>query len=75
MYIPFEVHIHAGTYRFSLSVATTHAAITQQRGQVQRATQKLVEANASQHCEYKRVFFIAGLENGLEWWMEWMMEF
>ena len=75
MYIPFEVHIHTGTYQFSISVATTHAAITQQRGQVGRATHKLVEANISQHCEYERVVFIAGLENGLEWWMEWMMEF
>jgi len=42
---------------------------------VGRATQKLVEAKISQHSEYKRVVFIAGLENGLEWWMEWMMGF
>ena len=42
----------------SLSLATTHAAITQQRGQVGRATQTLVEANTSQHCEYEIVVLI-----------------
>ena len=54
MYIPFEVHIHTGTYQFSLSAATTHTVITWQRGQVGGAVQKLVEAGTSQQCEFER---------------------
>ena len=54
MYIAFEVHVHTGTYQFSLSAATTHTAISRQRGQVGGAAQKLVEANTSQQCEFER---------------------
>ena len=78
MYIAFEVHILTGTYQFSLSAATTHTAITWQRGQVGGAAQKLVEADTSQQCEFERVFYNCGTRKWtgmVEWTMEYMMEF